>query len=185
MRRRVGRRGAARDRRPPPPPPAAASRPCSSARPTRDAASRCRGARAPRRRPSPSPARGGGTSGTTSPVESPSFGTRISVSSSPCADRRLEDAGEEVGGSDRPLASRRRRSTNSAPSASITAGRSEAGSPWASEPPIVPRCRTCGSPTFPAVVETIGQCSCSSGSRCTAACRVSAPIASCEPASRT
>ena len=37
--------------------------------------------------------------------------------------------------------------TSVAPSASTAAGRSEAGSPWASEPPIVPRWRTWGSPT--------------------------------------
>ena len=49
--------------------------------------------------------------------------------------------------------------TSSAPSASITAGMSEAGSPWASVPPSVPRWRTCGSPIWPAVNETIGQCS--------------------------
>ena len=35
-------------------------------------------------------------------------------------------------------------------SASSTAGRSDAGSPWASEPPIVPRWRTCGSAIVPA-----------------------------------
>ena len=38
-------------------------------------------------------------------------------------------------------------------SASTTAGRSDAGSPCASEPPIVPRCRTCGSPIRPAAYD--------------------------------
>ena len=37
--------------------------------------------------------------------------------------------------------------TSVASRARITAGRSDAGSPCASDPPIVPRCRTCGSPT--------------------------------------
>ena len=47
--------------------------------------------------------------GTTIPVEPPSFGTRISVSSSPWPTARLEDAGEEVGRRHRPLAACRRR----------------------------------------------------------------------------
>ena len=51
------------------------------------------------------------------------------------------------------------RATIVPPSASTTAGRSDAGSPWASEPPSVPRCRTCGSPTSPAAAASSGTCS--------------------------
>ena len=47
-----------------------------------------------------------------------------------------------------------------APSASVVAGRSEAGSAWAIEPPIVPRWRTCGSPTWLAAWASSGTCSC-------------------------
>ena len=68
------------------------------------------------------------------------------------AGRRLEDAREEVR-APRPCATPSAPTTSiSASSASSTAGRSEAGSPCASEPPIVPRCRTCGSPISPADV---------------------------------
>ena len=45
--------------------------------------------------------------------------------------------------------------TNSAPSAITVAGMSAAGSPWASEPPIVPLLRTAGSPIMAAVSDTI------------------------------
>ena len=68
--------------------------------------------------------------------------------------------------------------------ASATAGRSEAGSPWASEPPIVPRLRTCGSPTRWAACPNRGRCSASSGSRSRSRWRVSAPIATTSPSSR-
>ncbi len=44
---------------------------------------------------------------------------------------------------------------------------SEAGSPWESVPPIVPRWRTCGSPIWAAANDTIGQCSASSASDAT------------------
>ena len=51
------------------------------------------------------------------------------------------------------------------PCATITAssvrqivGRSDAGSPWASEPPMVPQWRTWGSPTRPAAYAISGQC---------------------------
>ncbi len=43
------------------------------------------------------------------------------------------------------------RATSSASSVSRIVPRSEAGSPWATEPPIVPRWRTCGSPISAAV----------------------------------
>jgi hypothetical protein len=46
--------------------------------------------------------------------------------------------------------------TNSAPSAIIEAGQSAAGSAWASEPPMVPRFRTWGSPTTPATSDSTG-----------------------------
>ena len=77
----------------------------------------------------------------------PVFGTRISVSSSSGCERGLEEALEELGGRRSvrsPEAPGRRRSASSASSA---AGRSDAGSPCATEPPIVPRWRTWLSPT--------------------------------------
>ena len=43
------------------------------------------------------------------------------------------------------------------PRASTAAGRSEAGSAWASEPPMVPRWRTAGSPTIEATWANRGQ----------------------------
>ena len=45
-----------------------------------------------------------------------------------------------------------------APSASVVAGRSDAGSAWAIDPPIVPRWRTCGSPTWCAAWASNGTC---------------------------
>ena len=51
-------------------------------------------------------------------------------------ERRLEEAGEEVAGRDRALAACSTGATSVPPSASTTAGRSDAGSPWASEPPM-------------------------------------------------
>jgi hypothetical protein len=118
------------------------------------------------------------------PVQVPSFGTRISTSSSPGSIAVSHTARKNLSaGTVRspPLP----RITSSPPRASTTVGRSPAGSACASEPPIVPRWRTCGSPISPAAKETIGQCSCTSGSRARSACLVSAPIARCSPASRT
>ena len=154
-------------RRAPPPPrsPARASRPCSSARSGR---------------PRPSEPFSRRTSAATptvaqscarrlylrydQPVQLPSFGTRISVSisSGPIAESKtpLEEVRRRQPSARRPGPGSRTRQ----PSASITAGRSDAGSQCASEPPIVPRWRTCGSPISPAVCETIGQCSWTSGS---------------------
>ena len=45
-----------------------------------------------------------------------------------------------------------------------TAGKSPAGSPWASEPPRVPRCRTAGSATKLAAWASMPQCAATSGS---------------------
>ena len=74
------------------------------------------------------------------------FGTRISVSSSSGASAVSRKPWKKsVAGMVRsPLGPR---TTMVAPRASATAGRSDAGSPWAIEPPIVPRWRTWGSPT--------------------------------------
>ena len=66
-------------------------------------------------------------------------------------------------------------------SASTTAGRSDAGSPCASDPPSVPRWRTCGSPTSPAAALRIGTCCRTSASCSTSWCRVSPPMASSSP----
>ena len=113
-----------------------------------------------------------------------SFGTRTSTSTSSGASAVSKTpVKNSVAGMTRspaePLA------TSSAPSASTTAGMSEAGSPCESVPPIVPRWRTWGSPIWAAVCDTIGQCSASSVSDATAECRVIAPIATCVPPSLT
>ena len=76
-------------------------------------------------------------------------------------ERRLEEAGEEVR---RPRSPARPGPTGRRampPRASTTAGRSDAGSAWASEPPMVPRWRTWGSPTWPAAWARIGTWACS------------------------
>ena len=118
------------------------------------------------------------------PVHASSFGIRISVSISPAphADSNTPWKNSAAGTVRSPAGPA---ITSSAPSARITAGKSEAGSQWASDPPIVPRWRTCGSPINPAVCETIGQCSWINGSSWSALYRVSAPIASHSPVSRT
>ena len=77
------------------------------------------------------------------------------------------------------------RATKSASRARSTAGRSDAGSACATEPPIVPRWRTCGSPTSSAVRDTTAQAPSRTGSATSCACRVSAPIAMRSPSSRT
>ena len=47
---------------------------------------------------------------------------------------------------------------NVAPSAAKTVGISDAGSPWDTFPPMVPRFRTAGSPTNPAASASSGAC---------------------------
>ena len=73
-------------------------------------------------------------------------GMRISVSNSPCCDRGLEHAEEEICCRNDPLAALPRM-TSAASSASITAGNSAAGSACARLPPMVPRARVGGWPT--------------------------------------
>ena len=46
--------------------------------------------------------------------------------------------------------------TNVALAASSAPDRSDAESPWATEPPMVPRLRTCGSPTYAAAAAISG-----------------------------
>jgi hypothetical protein len=74
------------------------------------------------------------------------FGTRISVSSSPGSSTVSNRPSKNS-----PIPISRApsvpRATTVASSASSTAGRSEAGSACATEPPMVPRCLICGSPT--------------------------------------
>ena len=62
---------------------------------------------------------------------------------------------------------------------------SDAGSACATEPPIVPTWRTCGSPISPAAYDTIGHSSCRTSLFATSWCRVSAPIATRSPSSFT
>ena len=73
------------------------------------------------------------------------FGTRISVSSSSAAraDSRNPVKKSLAAITRSPLPPS---ATNEASRASSVAGRSDAGSAWATEPPMVPRWRTCGSP---------------------------------------
>ena len=73
-------------------------------------------------------------------------------------DRRREEVLEEVGGRHGPLAAGPA-ITSSASSARIGAGRSPAGSAWASAPPSVPRWRTCGSATVWAALASTAACS--------------------------
>ena len=85
------------------------------------------------------------------------FGTRTSVSSSSgaSADSRKpvkKSPAAMTRSPPGPLA------TMDPPSASTVAGRSEAGSLWAIEPPMVPRWRTCGSPTCEAAWARSGTC---------------------------
>src|SRR3954452_2212173 len=74
--------------------------------------------------------------------------------------------------------------TNVASSARSTAGMSPAGSPWATEPPIVPTWRTAGSPICAAANAMMGHAACSSSLFATSWCRASAPIAISSPSSR-
>src|SRR6266566_637862 len=112
------------------------------------------------------------------------FGTRISVRTSSGASAvSKSDVKKSVAATVRvpfgPCA------TKSASSARSTAGRSPAGSPCATDPPIVPIWRTCGSPICAAACATIGQSSWSPSAFPTSWCRVSAPIAIRSPSSRT
>ena len=72
------------------------------------------------------------------PVAGPSFGTRIStsISSGPTAVWKTPVKNLDAGTVRSPVDPR---TTSSPSSARITVGRSDAGSPCASEPPIVPR----------------------------------------------
>ena len=112
-----------------------------------------------------------------------SFGTRISVRTS-CGPRAVSKTPvkkSEAGirrSPPGPVA------TNSAPSVSSTPGMSEAGSPCATEPPIVPRWRTCGSPTIAAAWGRSPHCCSRSPDLATSWWRVSAPIAIASPSSR-
>ena len=60
------------------------------------------------------------------------------------------------------------RATKLPPRARTTAGMSDAGSPWAIDPPMVPRWRTWGSPMSPATWATIGSSAWSRPSVCSA-----------------
>ena len=76
--------------------------------------------------------------------------------------------------------------TKVASSASSAAGRSLAGSPCATEPPIVPRCRTWLSPTCAATrAQHTALLAASTEFVSRSRCRVSAPMAMWSPASRT
>ena len=110
------------------------------------------------------------------------FGTRISVSSSSgaSADSRKPVKKSPAAIVRSPLLDR---ATSVPPKASTTAGRSEAGSECASEPPSVPRWRTCGSPTWLAAWARSGTCCLSRSEVSTSRWRVSAPIAMWSPPS--
>ena len=69
-------------------------------------------------------------------------------------------------------------SSTEPPSATSAIGRSAAGSAWASEPPMVPRWRICGSPTRPAAWASSGARSRTSSEAARSACRVVAPMTS-------
>src|SRR6516165_3815938 len=69
-------------------------------------------------------------------------------------------------------------------SATQTALRSSAASPWHNEPPIVPRLRTTGSAITSSASRKIGKCSASTSESSNSTCRVSAPIATWPDSSR-
>ena len=112
-----------------------------------------------------------------------SFGTRISVTTScgPSAVSYTPRKNSAAGITRSPSGPR---ATISASSASSTVGVSEAGSPCAVVPPIVPRCRTCGSPMSPAVYARSPHCASRRSLRSMSEWRVSAPIAIRSPYSR-
>ena len=139
---RVGGRRAARRRPPRPPPRAAAPTPCSPGR-----CRWCRSAPPPRRR-WPSPGRAGCSFWNDQPAPA-ALGTRISVSSS-VGDSAVSRKPVKKSSTGMVRSPSGPCATIVARMASSTAGRSDAGSPWAIEPPMVPRWRTCGSPTWPA-----------------------------------
>ena len=104
------------------------------------------------------------------------LGTRISVSSS-SGSRAVSNRlwkNSPIGISREPPGPR---ATRVASSASSTAGRSEAGSACAIEPPIVPRCLICGSPTCPAACASRGTSRARTSECSTSWCLVRAPIA--------
>ena len=70
------------------------------------------------------------------------------------------------------------------PRASTAAGRSDAGSAWASEPASVPRWRTCGSPTLSAAALSKGTCSRSTSLETSSQWRASPPTTTSSPSSR-
>ncbi len=74
--------------------------------------------------------------------------------------------------------------TISAPTASATAGKSPWGSACASDPPIVPRLRTCWSPTSPAAAARAAAFAFTSALAAIALWRVHAPITSDPPSTR-
>ena len=75
--------------------------------------------------------------------------------------------------------------TNSASRATIGAGRSPAGSACAQAPPMVPRCRTCGSATVSTHLAISDACSATNGSPTTSKYGVIAPMTIASPSSRT
>ncbi len=77
------------------------------------------------------------------------------------------------------------RTTNTASQAISAAGRSAAASPCTTDPPMVPRWRTCRSPITPATCASSGACSASTGSVSSSRYRLSAPIAISSPSRRT
>src|SRR5947207_2549564 len=112
------------------------------------------------------------------------FGTRISVSNSSGSSAvsrkpRKNAAAATVRSPPGPW------TKNVASSARSRAGRSDAGSPWETDPPIVPRCRTWLSPTSAATVRNGAHCAESTSLISRSRCRVSAPTATWSPASRT
>ncbi len=112
------------------------------------------------------------------------FGTRTSVRISLGASAVVKKSAKNSSAGTRRVPSIPRR-TISVSMANAGAGRSPAGSAWASDPPNVPRWRTCGSATVSVARASRAACSAISGSRCTSWCVVIAPITRASPSSRT
>ena len=93
------------------------------------------------------------------------LGTRISVSTS-CGSSAVWRKPAKLSAIGRRRSPPGPRTTSSASSASRIVGASEAGSVCATEPPIVPRCLTCGSPIVPTDSARIGHPDLRSSSCC-------------------
>ena len=110
------------------------------------------------------------------PARARAGGAPASRSAARPAPGGLEEADEEVVRPPTDRAPAGPAITTEPPSATSAIGRSAAGSACASEPPIVPRCRICGSPTSEAACASSGASARTSSDPARSAWQVTAPI---------